>query len=202
MASEAEPQAVHQTPHPHVPLRRVRSTLLVASYRVVQNLGRERDYLAALPAEHHAPITGAVAGTWVPVDVAIAHYDACEKLGLSVESQVEVGKGVGSQIRGTFFGTVMNLSKEVGVTPWSVIPSIPRLWPRLFDGSAIAISTQGPKEIRMDVTGLPLVDIPYFRNALRGQAMGMLDLFCRKTFASVYNGRFAPGSTSLRIQWA
>jgi hypothetical protein len=54
----------------------------------------------------------------------------------------------------------------------------------------------------MDVTGLPLVDIPYFRNALRGQAMGMLDLFCRKTFASVYNGRFAPGSTSLRIQWA
>ncbi len=199
---EGAAQPACESSRPHLPLRRVRSTLLVASYRMVQKMGRAEAYLRALPQEHHAPIIAAVAGSWVAVDSAIAHYQACEALGLESDEQVDIGRTVGAQVRGTLFGTIVYLSKEVGATPWSVFPSVPRLWPRLFDGSAIAIWNLGPKEARLDITGLPLVDVPYFCNALRGQIMGMLDLFCTRTYVTTSPRNVRPGVRSMRIQWA
>jgi hypothetical protein len=189
------------TPPPHVPLRRVRSTVLVASYKMVQAMGRADDYLRALPPDHHATIVGAVAGTWIDVDIALAHYNACEALGLSNEAQVDVGRTVGAQVRGTFAGTVVRLSKEAGITPWSVVPAFPRLWTRGFEGSAVLGWKLGPKECRLDTVGNPLADIRYFRNALRGQCMGMLDLFCSRSYAHPRLAHFEPGTYSMRVQW-
>ena len=198
----AAPAPLYQTPHPHGPLRRVRSTLLVASYRMVQKLGREADYLRALPPEFHPAIVGTVAGTWVPVDAAVAHYVACESLGLSSEAQLEVGRAVGAQIRGTLFGTIVNLSKQVGATPWTVFAALPRFWPRVFDGSVVTLSQHGPKDALLELKWFPLADVRYFRNAFRGQVLGMLDLFCTRAFASSCDRMAAPGDHALRIQWA
>jgi hypothetical protein len=202
MRDSSKPELLFETPLPHVPLRRVRSTLLVASYKMVQKLGREGEYLRALPREHHQGITGAVAGTWVEVDLAMAHYLACESLGLSTEAQVDIGRTVGAQIRGMLFGTIVFLSKEAGVSPWSMLPAVPRLWPRLFDGTGISLWKLGPKETRLNVHGLPLLEVPYFRNGLRGQIMGMLDLFCTRTYVTAGTPNAGTGTASLRIQWA
>jgi len=190
------------TPPPHVPLRRVRSTVLVASYKMVHAMGRDDDYRAALPPEHHAAIFEAVAGTWVDVPVAMAHYHACDELGLTGEEQVDVGRTVGRQLRGTLAGTIVHMSKEMGVEPWTVIPTMPRVWNRAFDGSALKGWKLGPKEARFDVVGLPLVDVRYFRNALRGQCMGMMDLFCTRSYVHARGATFEPGTYSVRLQWA
>ncbi len=201
MEDPAQPAAEFTTSPPHLPLSRVRSTLLVASYKMVKTIGREEDYLRALPLEHRATITGAVAGTWLEIAPAMAHYRACDSLGLTPDAQVDIGRTVGAQIRGTLFGTIVNLSKEAGVTPWAVLPAVPRWWPRVFEGSYISIWKLGPKDSRLDVSGLPFVDVPYFFNALRGQIMGMLDLFCTRTYVNA-RGHFGPGAASMRIQWA
>ena len=198
----AAAELVFQTPPPHAPLRRVRSTLLVASYKMVHRMGRDGDYRRALPPEHHAAIFEAVAGTWVSVRVAIAHYQACESLGLTNDAQIEIGRTVGMQIRGTLAGTLVNMSKEVGVSPWSVIPTMPRVWSRVFDGSTITGWKTGPKEARLEAVGSPLLDVRYFRNALRGQCMGMLDLFCSRSYAHARQGSFEPGTYSIQLQWA
>lgn len=200
MAEERD--EAYRMPPPHYPLRRVRSTLLVASYRMVQKMGREDQYLRALAAEYHEPIKGAVAGTWILAEVALAHYAACESFALTNEEQVDIGRTVGAQIRGTLFGTIVYLSKEAGATPWTVVGALPRLWPRLFDGSWITMWKQGPKEVRLDIQGLPLVDARYFCNALRGQIMGTLDLFCTRTYVTSRPERLGPSAHSMRIQWA
>jgi len=196
---------VFQTPLPHRPLQRVRSTLLVASYGMVQRLGRGDDYLRALPRELHPTILGSVAGTWVSADAAMAHYVACEALGLSSEEQFAVGLKVGAQIRGTLFGTLMYLTKEAGATPWSVFPSVPRFWPRLFDGGTVVISKRGPKDAHLDIEGVPLIDIPYFRNAVRGQITGMLHLVCTRAYVTsrprARGEHQQSGTHAFTIQW-
>ena len=169
---------------------------------MVQAMGRDDDYKRALPPEHHATVFGAVAGTWVGVDVALAHYHACESLGLSSEAQVEVGRTVGTTLRGTLAGTIVTMSKEAGVSPWTVIPTMPRFWGRAFEGSAIFGWKLGPKEARFDIQGMALIDVRYFRNALRGQCMGLLDLFCTRSYANARAAHFEPGTYSLRVQWA
>jgi hypothetical protein len=190
------------SPLPHTPLRRVRSTLLVASYRNLVALGRDGEYKTALPLQHHGTILEAVAGTWVELDVAVAHYRACDTLGLTPEQQVDIGRGVGQNLRGTLAGTVVQMSKKAGLEPWTVIETMPRFWGRLFEGSAIVGWKIGPKDVRIDTLQMPLVDFAYFRNALRGQLMGMVDLFCTRSFANPSSTRFSPGTYSLRVQWA
>jgi hypothetical protein len=195
-------EPIFTMPPPHVPVRRVRSTLLVASYKMVQSIGRQADYLSALPKAHHATILDAVVGTWIDVATAIAHYGACDALGLSNEELVEVGRKVGDTIRGTLAGTLVHLSKEVGIDPWNALPVMPRLWPRVFDGGAITGWKRGPKEVRVDLTGSPIFESRYFRNAFRGQIMGMMELFCSKAYVGPRPGRSEPGAYSVRVQWA
>lgn len=195
-------EPVFSTPAPHVALQRVRSTLLVASYKMVRAMGRDDDYRLALAPEYHATILSAVAGTWVAVDVVLAHYRACEALGLSADAQVEVGRTVGRQVRGTLAGTLVHMSKQVGVAPWTVLPTLPRFWSRVFDGGAILDWRLGPKEVRIDAVKMPLFDFDYFRNACRGQVMGLMDLFCTRSYVTARGTSFQPGTYSVRVQWA
>jgi hypothetical protein len=183
------------------PLRRVKSTLFVASLRRLREMGREADYLRALPDLHRAAIVESVAGNWLPTEVAFAHYEACEALGLTDDQQVAVGRIVGERLRETLLGSVVRMAKEGGVTPWAVIPHFPRFWSRLFDGSALQGWKLGPKEARIECVAMPLVDIRYFRNALRGQAQSIIDMFCQRSYVTQIPGRSGVGWMGLLLQW-
>ncbi len=185
---------------PPAPLTRVRSTLLVASLQRVRDAGLESRYLAALPAAHHAAMLEAVAGVWMPVHVALAHYRACDTLGLSVDDTMEAGRAVGEKVRGILLGTAARVTRDPSVTPWSVLPAFPRFWGRLFDGSAVLGWKLGPQEARLDVVAMPLCDTLYFRTALRGQALAVVELFCTRATAVERPSR-APGTLSVRFQW-
>jgi hypothetical protein len=202
MTDAASGQPLLSTPGPQRALHRVRSTLLVASMAAIRDLGKLDEYLSALPDAHHAAILEAIPGNWMPVATALAHYRACDTLGYPPGAVVDIGRRVGDRLRGTLLGTAVRLSREVGVTPWNVIPQLPRFWTRLFDGSAMVGWRVGPKEARVDVLDMPLCDTAYFRSALCGQAMGVLDLFCAKSYVAERKASGSPGSSSMRLQWA
>src|ERR1700722_20125420 len=182
MTDEVADAPLMSTPPPQRALRQVRSTLLVASLAALRDLGRMDDYLRALPPDLHAVVLEAIPGTWVPVATAVAHYRACDTLGCTHAEGVDIGRRVFDRLRETLLGTAVRLSKNVGVTPWTVIPLFPRFWTRLFDGGAMHGWRLGPKEARIDILDMPLCDTAYFRNALCGQGMGVLDLFCSKSY--------------------
>src|SRR5690349_21822232 len=69
-------------------VRHVRSTLILSSLAVLRERGLQGAYLAELPLAYHGAILEAVAGAWMPIDVGLAHYVACDALGLPTEVQV------------------------------------------------------------------------------------------------------------------
>jgi hypothetical protein len=185
------------------PLKRVRSTLIISSYSAMRDSGRSAAYLEALPLQHHGPVLQAVAGTWMPIEVALAHYTACDMLGLPADMQVAIGRQVGERMHGTLLGTVVRMAKEAGVTPWTVIPQFQRFWNRAFEGGGLYATKVGPKEVHIGVEKAALADCSYWRSALSGLAMGVLDLFCQKSYMQERGARKrVPGSASFRIQWA
>jgi hypothetical protein len=196
-----EPELLTPLPEPVLPLSRVRSTLVVASVSTIRRLGHFDLYSRALPDAHRAVLSEAVAGTWLTVESALAHYEACDALGLSEQQQVTIGRSVGEQIRGTLTGAMVSVSKHGGVTPWSLVAVMPRVWGRVFEGSALGIWKLGPKEIRLDALEMPLFGSRYFRNAFRGQAMVALDLFCTKSYVVDLHAAKS-GAYSFRGQWA
>ena len=148
------------------------------------------------------PCIGAVPGTWIPIEVAFAHYEVCESLGLPTERQIANGRAMFDKMRGIFLGTMVQMARESGVTPWTVCPLLQRFWERGYDGGGISVTKIGPKEARMELVQFRLGDSLYYRNALRGLLMGVLELFCQKAYVTELPRRRAPASVVVRAQWA
>ncbi len=185
------------------PATQIRSTLLGASILTIKEQGHFDAYLAHLSPEFHDPILNAIAGTWLDLSVALAHYRAANEIGLAPTQLMEMGRGVASRIQDSLLGTLAKLSKGIGVTPWLGLEYQPKLWARVYRGGAVAVYKLGPKEARYEAHGIPeFAKIPYFRHSLRGMFAGSGALFCNKMFVKEIPSYTARGVIGFRIAWA
>jgi hypothetical protein len=199
----AEREVVLSMPTPIVAARHIRSTVLLSSVAAVRSAGFGDAYMKALDPQHRSFIEGSVVGMWVPMETAVAHYRACDSLGMSNDTAVSLGRSVFDRTAGTLLGTVVKLSKASGVTPWTILPLFQRFWGRGFDGGGIAVYKLGPKDAQIDAVAIPVNDVRYFRHALRGLVMGVLDMFSAKTYVRELVGiKRDDGAAHLRVQWA
>lgn len=182
-------------------VRHARSTLIMASLATVRNRGMFERYERALAPEHKATVLEAVAATWMPLDAAAAHYAACDMLGLSIEQQVQSGRGTFDVARDTLLGTAVRMARSAGITPWHVFPMFQRFWDRGFDGGGVSVMRAGPKDAHVTVAHCSLVSSPYFRHGLRGLCAALTELFCTRAFVSEHRAA-GPGSLAMRVQWA
>src|ERR1700691_3436528 len=106
-------------PKGEIPLvTQFRSTWLTSSLRALKARGQLEAYLALLPPEHHNAVLDSVAGIWLPVGVAIAHYEACDGLHISTAEAVAIGREVHSYAQATVFSLAVKLATGAGATPW------------------------------------------------------------------------------------
>jgi len=183
------------------PVRAIRSTVIVGSFAVLREHGLFDAYVAALPADTRELLVHVVVGAWIPLDLALTHYAACDSLDLPPDTIALMGLGVFDRIRGTLLGTTVRMAKEAGVTPWTVLPQLQRFWDRAYQGGGIRVTKIGPKEARGDVAQARISESTYFRHALRGLLVGVLELFCQKAYVSVAPVQ-ASASVTYKMQWA
>jgi hypothetical protein len=178
----------------------IRSTLIASSLRAVREGGRYDAYIARLPAAWKDLPLQAIAGLWLPIEAGVAHYRACDELGLSAEEQVANGRETGERIHGTFLGTMVRAAKSAGATPWIALGHTNKLYERLFAGGGCCVTKTGPKDARLEMAGNPVTSIAYFRNALRGLYQVGMELFCSKAY--VTDAGHTSSSCTMRISWA
>jgi hypothetical protein len=182
------------------PVTRVRSTLITSSLRALDERNLLERYFSLLAKEHAGEIRGAIAGVWLPVDVAVAHYQACDALGMTTSEQLEMGRRVGGKIQGTLLGTLVTVAKQAGVSPWTFLERFDRFYERLTIGGGIAVSRLADKDALIVIYKVPLFETTYFATAWRGVIQGICDLFCTKAY--VKPGRLTGERMTYTISWA
>jgi hypothetical protein len=181
---------------------KVRSTLLASSVLDLRERGLFPEYVKHLPADMHDAVLHSVAGVWLPVEVAMAHYRATEALNRPPADRFDAGWQVALRIQNSFLGTLVRIAKTAGVTPWTGLESIPRMWDRLLVGGSGAVYRLGPKEARVEFHGVPMIEFACFRHGWRGLIGGSGQLFASKVFVSEIP-RFTTRTTmALRVSWA
>lgn len=150
------------------PLSAVRSTLIQSSLTALRKCGHYTNYLAAVDPRWRQQIVDSLAPEWLPVELALAHYAACDALRLDHDEQVQIGASVGDHIQGTFIGTLVKRARTIGLTPWIPLGQFQRLWERLLRGGAVGMRRTGQKDAELEMRNLTLARSDYFRNAFCG----------------------------------
>jgi hypothetical protein len=183
------------------PVRHVRSTLLMGTMTALKNAGHLEAWCRALPPAHRDVLLRAVAGTWIPADTAMAHYVACDSLGLSADVEAQLGGATFERVRGTLLGTMLRMVNSAGVTPWTLLAQLQRFWDRAYDGAGLQVVRVGPKDAQLELAQCQFTDTHYHRNALRGVFRELLRLFCQQAYVQERKAHRAPGTYSVRAQW-
>jgi hypothetical protein len=158
-------------------LTHVRGTLLASSMQSLRSRGLFDRYSARLSDNYRDRVLNSVAGEWLSTEIALAHYSACDALGLTVEDQIGMGRDVSKRTHETFLGLIVKMARGIGVTPWVVFPKINSLYMRIFRGGGIQITRLGPKDAKVQTIGLTPLGITYFRNAYLGMYEAGVGMF-------------------------
>ncbi len=184
------------------PVTHVRSTLVTSSLQMLKERGMLEAYFTRLPAVHRETVRSTLAGTWLSLELAMAHYRACDALGYSPLEQVEIGRQVGAKIQGTMLGTLASLARQAGVTPWTFLGQWNRLNDRVVTGGGVAVSRLAPKEALVETYRVPLYQVPYFATAWRGVIQGLCELFCAKAYVKAGRLEELNGRMTYVVSWA
>ena len=197
VAGKYELLAEHRSEHgPNVV--QVRGSLIASSLETLRQLALFDRYIVHLPREHHDQILYLVAASWIPIDVAMAHYAACEEMQLSETELHEIGAYVSKRIMGTFLGTLMRTAGSV-IAPGSALKHYPRLWDRLLMGGSCSVSMMGKKDARIESRGVSMFRYRYFRIAYTGLIRGAATVFRSNVNTRIRN--VTDNSLTIDMQW-
>jgi hypothetical protein len=200
---DEEPIVAFDVPRSEIsPVTEFRSAWLHSSIRSLRTHGLYARYADLLPAQHRDTVLGSPIGVWLPVDIALAHYSACERLGLDAPKQIALGAEVAARVHSTILSIAVKLAHEAGATPWTVLAQFGRLWGHIWVGGAVGVHKLGPKEARLEVVGWPLAKFDYCRNGIAGVTQGLIQLFCSKVYVREVPRLCTPTSLGYRIAWA
>lgn len=180
----------------------VRSTVLQSSLAGLKERGHFTHWCEKVVPATRAVILEAVGPAWLDVGIAQAHYEACEALQLPHGELVALSEALGARVQGTFLASMTKAAKQAGVTPWIAVPHFGRLWGRLFQGGSMQMAKAGPKDIALDVKGLALVQIPYFRVGYTSIIRAALLLFgARSAYVKITRYRAGSDELSAHASW-
>jgi hypothetical protein len=166
------------------PTTQFRSTWLVSSLDTLNTFGLLDRYWATLPKEHEPAMRGLISGTWSPIELAVAHYETCDRLGLTPGEQLQIARDVTSRVQSNVLSFATGLARGAGATPWTALSHLQRLWDRMFVGGGTTVFKLGPKEARAEMLRCSLAHVGYFRAGLRGVILGIGEMFARTIYVN------------------
>ena len=183
------------------PVSEVRGTVLVAGREQLRITGIFESYSAELSPDSRAALDEVIAVSWVPVELAHAHYAALDRLRMDPVTIERTARVVASKLNGIFFGTTAQAARVAGVTPWAGARIMVSGWGRLFKGGAPALQRVGPKEAIVVAAGNPLLTHRYHRIALRVNFARVAEMFTHHAIAREIAYDEARQTLNIRLQW-
>ncbi|MEY4577828.1 MAG: hypothetical protein RL701_2531 [Pseudomonadota bacterium] len=179
----------------------VRGSLIVSSLQTLRDLGHFSRYEQNLPAALHDDVLYALAASWLPLEVAMAHYGACDAMNLQDSELDSIGQAVSGRIMGTFLGTILRGSRQVGAqaAPLVALRHYDKLWDRLLVGGTCHVRQTGPKDAVIASKGLGMFRYRYFRVAYASLIRGAGLMFAKIFYTRVQ--RTSDTSMVVGISW-
>lgn len=158
------------------PVTAVKNALLQASLAQLKATGLYERYSALVAPGIPEQILNGLAMSWVPIELAVAHYSACESMMLATGQVSEVAAGVGEKLQGTSLVAAPKKAREStatspaanssGTTSTANLGTLYRVWARHYHGGSVQIVRLGPSQMLIQQRGFVITQFRYFRQGL------------------------------------
>jgi hypothetical protein len=177
--------------------------MLANSMAILRDKGREADYFAHLPARHHDEVRFVLTQAWLPMELAVVHYEAMGQVFPGVREQLENGRISSERSQNGWIRTVARTLQATGTLD---IPSALKRAPQGVErfcrgGGAVAAYRTGPKDARLELDGFPFVRVEYARNAWQGMFESALGVIAPRLFVRQDLGFAMADRMALNIAW-
>ncbi len=190
-------------PRDQIPLASsFRSTWLGSSLRSLRQRELLGAYFSLLPPEYHDAVRHSVAGVWLPIGVAEAHYAACDALKLPAREVFEIGREATDHVNASLLAVALKLAKAGGATPWTFLAQHQRIWERVWVGGAAAVYKAGPKDGIVEIAGWSCARYAYTRIAFRGVLSRLSAFFSSVVYVSEIPKLCDATGLGYRVAWA
>ncbi len=161
MPEQEEAIVPFRVPRDQIPVgSEFRVIWIQASLELLRENGLFDRYVKNLPEQFHQPLLHSIAGTWLPAQMCVEHYKACDALGVPMTQQVALGRAVAHRLQKTIFALGFRAAREAGVTPFTILKQFPANWEREWRGGGVGVFKVGPKDARIEIVGFTGAPIP------------------------------------------
>ena len=178
-----------------------RGTWLTTSVRALGKRGLMDRYTSFLAPADRDLILYCDAVSWIPADLVVRHYEACDRLQLSVGELLAIGSEVTERVHGPSLALGRSIATASGVTPWTILGRVDKLWRRVMQGGGVAVAKVGPKEARVELLGFPVAHIHYNRIATRGIIRALVGVLCSRVWVHEVQSLCTRTTLGYRAQW-
>lgn len=182
----------------------IRGGLLVGNLHMLRETGHYERYLRCLPQQFHETIGYALAASWVPMEAALAHCQACDELFLDDERLAEVGVHNARRVLDSFVGTLLRTARSAGADAghWLALKQSSRLWERLYQGGGCVVLQTGPKDAVFEIFGNPQSSSRFFRTAHTGFIRGVAQVLTKTAMVKLVRPRTnRPHALAVSSSW-
>jgi hypothetical protein len=187
---------------PVEPVTEVRSTLLLAGIQSVRAQGLYPQYSDVLSPEVRERIVGLAGGIWVPVELAVAHYSALDRLAIGRHTIEALGAEVAERTWKHILAPVLARAKRIGPKPWEAFSYTHETVKLNWRGGDVQITKEGETQALYEWVGQPCANVPYFVTSFGSFMRALTNLFSSRAHSSVVPERSSPTTIALRLSWA
>ena len=171
---------------PVEPVTEVRSTLLLAGIQSVRAQGLYPQYSDVLSPGVRERIVGLAGGIWVPVELAVAHYSALERLAIGRLTIEALGAEVAERTWKHILAPVFARAKRIGPKPWEAFSHTHETVKLNWRGGDVQITKEGETQALYEWVRQPCANVPYFVTSFGSFMRALTNLF---SFASALQRR-------------
>ena len=154
-------------PHEKViqPVSSARNVLIQSSIAKLRDHGYYDRYATHVDPAALAEIMSNVGPSWLSIELADAHYAACDALDLTIDQIDDLGQGAGQRVRETSIVVATPKERSAPFDVWGTIGVLHRSWRRIYQGGSVQITKLDDTEQLLEFRGFTLNRHRYFRYA-------------------------------------
>ena len=180
-------------------LTHIKSGWVLSSIAGLREAGHYEAYTRELDERTRTQLLCLGPSEWVPVYLASAHYQACDKLGLPAAAVLAMGKAVMARASRS---ELRLLAGGGAVEPMTMLMLAKQLWKRSCRGGRVHVAATSERSADFVVEGHSLAVYTYCRLGWRGVTQGLLDHSGRRGTVQELETREHETTLALRVQWS